>query len=43
MLIGCLALAAFPPFSGSFLKDEIIARGMEQSRVLRWCCFHCFF
>jgi NADH-quinone oxidoreductase subunit L len=34
MLIGCLALAGFPLFSGFFSKDEIIAASWEHSKVL---------
>ncbi|CAN5472426.1 NADH-quinone oxidoreductase subunit L [soil metagenome] len=34
MLIGCLALAGFPLFSGFFSKDEIVAAAFEHSALL---------
>ena len=34
MLIGCLALAGCPPFSGFFSKDEVVAAAWEKSRFL---------
>ncbi len=34
MLIGCLALAGCPPFSGFFSKDEIVGAAWEHSKVL---------
>src|SRR5215204_1684459 len=34
ILVGCLALAGVPPFSGFFSKDEIIAAAMDQSMFL---------
>jgi len=34
ILVGCLALAGFPFFSGYFSKDEIISSAMVQSRFL---------
>jgi NADH-quinone oxidoreductase subunit L len=34
MLIGCLALAGCPPFSGFFSKDEIIHYSMRQSGLI---------
>jgi NADH-quinone oxidoreductase subunit L len=34
MLIGCLALAAFPFFSGFLSKDEIVAAAWNQSKFL---------
>ncbi|MGC4102274.1 NADH-quinone oxidoreductase subunit L [Ferruginibacter sp.] len=33
-LIGCLAIAGMPPFSGFFSKDEILAHAYEESPVL---------
>ncbi len=34
MLIGCLALAGFPPFSGFWSKDEIIVASLDRNVVL---------
>ena len=34
MLVGCLALAGVPLFSGFFSKDEILAAAMDRSMVL---------
>ena len=34
MLVGCLALAGVPPFSGFFSKDEILAAALDRSVVL---------
>jgi NADH-quinone oxidoreductase subunit L len=34
MLIGCLALAGCPPFSGFFSKDEIVGAAWEHSKIL---------
>jgi NADH-quinone oxidoreductase subunit L len=34
MLVGCLALAGFPPFSGFFSKDEIIARAGVVNHII---------
>jgi len=34
MLIGCCALAGFPPFSGFFSKDEIIARAGAVNTII---------
>jgi NADH-quinone oxidoreductase subunit L len=34
MLIGCLALAGFPPFSGFFSKDEIIIAAWTQNKFI---------
>ena len=34
MLIGCLALAGCPPFSGFFSKDEIVGAAWEHSKLL---------
>ncbi|WP_022824383.1 NADH-quinone oxidoreductase subunit L [Hymenobacter norwichensis] len=33
-LIGCLAIAGIPPFSGFFSKDEILLHAFEHSKVL---------
>jgi NADH-quinone oxidoreductase subunit L len=33
-LIGCLAIAGIPPFSGFFSKDEILLHAYEHSKVL---------
>ena len=33
-LIGCLAIAGIPPFSGFFSKDEILTHAFEHSKVL---------
>ncbi|MEI9958097.1 MAG: NADH-quinone oxidoreductase subunit L [Ferruginibacter sp.] len=33
-LIGCLAIAGMPPFSGFFSKDEILAHAFEKNPVL---------
>jgi NADH-quinone oxidoreductase subunit L len=33
-LIGCLAIAGIPPFSGFFSKDEILAHAFEHNKVL---------
>jgi NADH-quinone oxidoreductase subunit L len=33
-LLGCLAIAGMPPFSGFFSKDEILASTFEKSRLL---------
>ena len=35
-LIGCLAIAGIPPFSGFFSKDEIIAACLQFSPFLGW-------
>lgn len=35
-LIGCLAIAGIPPFSGFFSKDEILAASFEFSPVIGW-------
>lgn len=35
-LIGCLAIAGIPPFSGFFSKDEIIAACFQFSPLLGW-------
>ena len=34
MLVGCLALAGFPPFSGFFSKDQIVGAAMHRSTLL---------
>ena len=34
MLIGCLALAGFPPFSGFFSKDEIVGAAWAMNRFI---------
>ena len=36
MLIGCLAIAGIPGFSGFFSKDEIMAMAWGQSQMLYW-------
>jgi len=33
-LVGCLAIAGIPPFSGFFSKDEILLHAFEHSKVL---------